>query len=79
MNNNSSSGNTGYIGKWITIPINIGKFTKSIIDKGAACDSGVSKIKQDGCNCKKCKTYYEFAEPNQEDGTLICWACRNNH
>lgn len=30
----------------------------------------------DGCTCKKCKEYYQYAEPNQDDGTLICYGCR---
>jgi len=34
------------------------------------------KINKDGCRCKKCKEYYEFAQPNQDDGTLICYVCR---
>lgn len=32
----------------------------------------------DGMVCMKCKAFYEFAEPNQEDGSLICYSCRNN-
>lgn len=34
------------------------------------------KINKDGCNCKKCKEFYPYAEANQEDGTLICYSCR---
>lgn len=30
----------------------------------------------DGCFCKKCNEFYMFAEPNQIDGSLICWSCR---
>lgn len=37
------------------------------------------KENSDGCSCKKCKEFFEFAEPNQEDGTLICWACRHGY
>jgi hypothetical protein len=32
----------------------------------------------DGMLCKKCSVFFEFAEPNQEDGSLICYSCRNN-
>lgn len=32
----------------------------------------------DGMVCQKCKTFYEFAEPNQTDGSMICYSCRNN-
>lgn len=32
----------------------------------------------DGCLCVKCNDFYYQATPNQEDGTLICWSCRQN-
>lgn len=32
----------------------------------------------DGMFCCKCRAWYQYAEPNQPDGTLICFACRNN-
>ena len=35
------------------------------------------KFKLDGCLCSICKKFYHQAVSNQEDGTLICWACRN--
>lgn len=30
----------------------------------------------DGFPCKRCGSFYEYAVPNQDDGTLICWSCR---
>jgi hypothetical protein len=33
----------------------------------------------DGCTCVKCQQFFEFAEPNQDDGTLVCWACRHGY
>lgn len=30
----------------------------------------------DGCTCKKCHEFYPYAEPNQNDGTLVCYGCR---
>jgi hypothetical protein len=30
-----------------------------------------------GMPCIKCKEFYSWAEPNQDNGTLICWQCRN--
>ncbi len=30
----------------------------------------------DGMFCKKCKSFYDFAESNQEDGFLLCFSCR---
>lgn len=32
----------------------------------------------DGLRCSKCEEFHAMAEPNQEDGTLVCWSCRNN-
>ena len=32
----------------------------------------------DGCACTRCREFFHMAEPNQENGTLICWQCRNN-
>lgn len=42
-------------------------------------ESMVCKIKSkiDGCACKRCKEFYHMAEPNQPDGSMICWICRN--
>ena len=32
----------------------------------------------EGMCCKKCRELYSYAESNQEDGTLICFSCRQN-
>lgn len=33
----------------------------------------------DGMTCSKCGTFYDFAEPNQDDEeTLICFTCRSH-
>ena len=37
------------------------------------------KPNKDGCSCIKCEEFYPFGEPNQSDGTLICWSCRNRY
>lgn len=34
------------------------------------------KKDSDGCTCRKCKEFFPYAEPNQDDGTLICYGCR---
>lgn len=31
----------------------------------------------DGFSCKKCTNFFPLSEPNQKDGTLICWSCRH--
>jgi hypothetical protein len=43
-------------------------------------DFGIEPEKKnysDGCHCKKCKDYFPYAEPNQEDGSMVCYACRH--
>jgi hypothetical protein len=32
----------------------------------------------DGMFCKNCNNFYQFAESNQSDGTLICYSCTNS-
>ena len=32
----------------------------------------------DGMYCRKCQNFYQYAEPNQPDGTLLCYSCRSN-
>jgi hypothetical protein len=39
--------------------------------------ASVEKV-QDGMNCCKCNEFYFYAAPNQENGTLICYGCRQN-
>ena len=34
---------------------------------------------RDGLDCKKCSIFFEFVEVNQEDGTFICFKCRNGY
>jgi hypothetical protein len=31
-----------------------------------------------GMFCKKCNNFYDYAEPNQLDGSLICYSCRKS-
>lgn len=31
----------------------------------------------DGMPCRRCAYFYTYAEPNQNDGTLLCWSCRH--
>lgn len=32
----------------------------------------------DGMFCRKCQSFYQYAEPNQTDGTLLCYSCRSS-
>jgi hypothetical protein len=31
----------------------------------------------EGMICDRCNEWFEFAEPNQENGSMLCWLCRN--
>jgi hypothetical protein len=31
----------------------------------------------DGCFCTRCNEFIRQAEENMEDGTFMCWSCRN--
>lgn len=69
------------VGQTITIPYTSSGWFYGINITLPPAEKKVIKIKddRDGCDCTKCKTFFEFAEPNQEDGTLICWACRHGY
>ena len=30
-----------------------------------------------GCSCSSCGNFNEYAEPNQVDGTFLCFSCRS--
>lgn len=34
--------------------------------------------KADGATCKGCEEFNEFARPNQDDDTFLCYRCRHN-
>lgn len=57
-----------------TIIFSGGQISFDDIDLAVPVDE--KKENSDGCTCKKCKEYYQYAEPNQDDGTLICYGCR---
>lgn len=92
MTNSNNSGNncagsgTGTTGGWFTVVPSGTTWTSGTItiypsqitfdDIDLAVPVEEKKEKSDGCTCKKCKEFYQYAEPNQEDGTLICYGCR---
>lgn len=49
-----------------------GKCISSIFRKSRNVSSS-----SDGQTCKTCNVFYPYAIANQDDGTLICWSCRN--
>lgn len=34
------------------------------------------KTYENGCYCTQCGELFPYAEPNQADGSLICYSCR---
>ena len=84
---NCAGASTGSNGGWFTvIPSGVtitsgtitigssGQITFDDIDLAVPVEE--KKENSDGCSCKKCKEFYQYAEPNQDDGTLICYGCR---
>lgn len=55
--------------QWISAP-------PIIIDGEIDLAGDLPKKDKDGCDCKVCKEFYPYAEPNQDDGTLVCYSCR---
>lgn len=59
--------------QWISIPSGSWGIDYALTSPDAKPEN---KINKDGCTCKKCKEFYQYAEANQDDGTLICYGCR---
>lgn len=80
----ASANNIPGPGQWITTPI-IWTSTLPISNPADPIIIGIDyavepvakKNNKDGCHCKKCKEYFPYAEPNQDDGSLVCYACRH--
>src|SRR5271157_3919359 len=74
------SGNTitATPGQWITISLPQWVTTPTISNLLDLPEdiAEVKAKKSDGCTCKKCREFYPYAEPNQKDGTLVCYGCR---
>jgi hypothetical protein len=41
-------------------------------------DNRRARIHPDGMYCVNCGNFYEYAEPNQIDGSMVCYSCRTN-
>lgn len=71
--------NTGAFFTWLIQEKHANVDLVSLLDRLELYVSNVKNKKfPDGMFCKNCKTWYQFAEPNQEDGTLVCYSCRIN-
>lgn len=56
---------------WIVPPVQWVSLTSDVVFTAVP-----AKKKELGCKCKRCEDFNEYAEPNQEDGTFICYGCR---
>jgi hypothetical protein len=67
-------------GQWytVTIPYPVQQVLPGMHQTVQAEETKAEEKKKDsdGCTCKKCKEFFPYAEPNQEDGTLVCYGCR---
>lgn len=70
-------------GQWVTISIPYTNITPTtpVLNVPEMCEEPPVRKKKDkdGETCKKCLEFYPFAEPNQEDGTLVCYSCRHGY
>lgn len=57
---------------WFTTVGDLGGFTLTT-------EEPKKKEKSSGCSCKKCREFNEYAEPNQDDGTFVCYTCRKGY
>lgn len=66
------------IGNNASFPVEINDAEDSFnIGLWKAISSKQSITPKDGMDCCKCRKFFKFAAPNQDDGTMICWSCRN--
>jgi hypothetical protein len=42
-------------------------------------DAAIAKDDRDGCVCKSCKDFYQYAVANQDDKSFICYGCRHGY
>lgn len=80
--NSTGGGGGGGNGGYITWTVTTGNGGWTIMNPPIPIEAkpeAKKKSNKDGCDCKKCKEKYEWAEPNQEDGSFVCWECRNRN
>lgn len=70
--------NTGMFFSWIIKNTSANVDLLTLLDRLELYVLNVKNKKYpDGMFCQKCKNWYPFAEPNQTDGSLVCYSCRN--
>lgn len=53
------------------------KFIGATLSKVSPFNIFLIHSKCNGTHCAKCEEFYPYAEANQDDGSLVCWSCRN--
>lgn len=73
----TSPGNTTTMtGPWVNVPVSKGYLNNS--GHLPVIDLDIDVVDdRDGLTCKRCKEFYPYSISNQDDGTLICWSCKN--
>ncbi|SRR5579871_1559093 len=71
--------NTGAFFTWLVQETGCHVDLVSLLDKLEAHVENIRRRKgMDGMFCCKCGQFYDFAEANQEDGSMVCYSCRQN-
>jgi hypothetical protein len=70
--------NTSGFFTWIVQNKSINIDLLSLVDRLELFILNRNRRKFDGMFCKKCNNFYEFADANQKDGSLVCYSCRSN-
>jgi len=67
--------NKDRIDKWNINPKHLGRYGIFVREFSIGGRETIDYYKN-ALACKVCKEYYPYAEPNQPDGSLVCWVCR---
>jgi hypothetical protein len=71
--------NTGMYFSWLVRETDCNIDLLNLLDRlDEYVDSIRRRTKLDGMFCCKCGQFYDYAEANQSDGSMICYACRQS-
>lgn len=71
--------NTGAFFSWLIKETDASVNLLSLLDRLEEHFNNINRpTYPDGMFCRKCQTFYKYAEPNQDDGTLLCFSCKSN-
>lgn len=51
-------------------------FSKMMDHRHECAGKTIQKFTTSGSTCKRCREIYPYANPNQNDGSFICYGCR---